>query len=326
MPGEEGLLAGVSTLLEWSRRGAAGMLDQRLHFGPVYKTQFGLEPVVAVTDPKLVLELVQNDRGAFSAPLSWSDVFTGLGAVRARAVRASRWGAGERIEAGPAALEAHAARIEHAADRWLATGRVAFKAEARRLGLGPGAASAVYLLARHPAWQARLRDEALRLGKARPGYGDLRELPVADRVWKETLRLFPVAGTLARAALREVELGAWRLPEGAVVFALIASALRDLAWWPDPGRFDPDRFADTRAWNRRREALLLPPGAGQGGLGAERASAEAKVLLFAMVTRGRFRLEHDYEARHTMSPAGTVSGDVALLYERFGALSAPART
>jgi cytochrome P450 len=177
--------------------------------------------------------------------------------------------------------------------------------------------SMAYLLAKHPEWQERLREEALGVGKARVSYADTKRLEAADRVWKETLRLFPVAGDVPRCTLREVRLGEWTIPAGVAVSPFIATALQDGSWWTDPQRFDPDRFSEARAEDKKHKGLFLPFGAGAHAcIGLQLATAEAKGFWHAMLTRCRFRLERDYEGRHGFGPFGIVSGDVALVVER----------
>lgn len=90
-----------------------------------------------------------------------------------------------------------------------------------------GTASTGYLLAKHPEWQERMREEALSVGRERISYEGTKRLELADRVWSETLRLYPVSSHLRRRALRDVQLGGWRIPAGTYVLALIGPALHD---------------------------------------------------------------------------------------------------
>jgi cytochrome P450 len=412
LPGEEGIVAGVSTLIAWARRGTASMLDQRLYFGPVFRTQFGLAHVVAVTAPKLVLEILRNERASFSAALTWPDLSAGVDAPNPALDLPGTpdfdgyRGARELLQPafGAAAMSGYVDMatplFERAVDMWCARGRVPFKSEVRRLvgrvsaraflgvederegqrlktrlaaighaglrdalrrriaerqgargddlfsrvceagrGVAPadedalvrlfigiahsafdtmasGLAGMAYLLAKHPEWQEHLRAEAMSLGRHRPSYDDAAGLEEAERVWRETLRLFPVTCTVPRRALRPVELGPWRIPEGAVVFALLGPALRDVSCWKDAEHFDPDRFSSTGA-GEGHESLLAPFGTSpRGGLGVQLASAEVRAFWVSMLTRCRFRLARDYEARHTMVPVGSVSGEVGLALER----------
>lgn len=180
-----------------------------------------------------------------------------------------------------------------------------------------GLASMAYLLATHPEWQERMRQESLSVAKGRVSYEDSKQLEVSWRVWRETMRLYPIAPYCARRALHDVNLGPWRLPAGTFVLALISAVMHDSSIWSDPQRFDPDRFTEERAEDKRHKAAFLPFGTGAHVCtGMQLANAEVKSFWHAMLTRCRFTLARDYRGRHTYMPAGMVSGDVKLQIER----------
>jgi cytochrome P450 len=180
-----------------------------------------------------------------------------------------------------------------------------------------GLSSMAYLLASHPEWQERMRQEALALSKGRISYEDSKQLEVCSRVWKETMRLYPIAPYCARRALHDVDLGQWRIPAGTFVMGLISAVLQDGALWSEPRRFDPDRFTEERAEDKRHKAAFLPFGTGAHTCtGMHLANAEVKSFWHAMLTRCRFTLEREYRGQHTYLPAGIVSGDVKLRVER----------
>jgi cytochrome P450 len=180
-------------------------------------------------------------------------------------------------------------------------------------------ASMGYLLAKHPDWQERLRQEARAVGPQPISYDDTKRLEATDRVWRETLRLFPVAPDVPRVALRAIDLGKWHVPAGAGIFPLLGAVMHDASWWTDPHRFDPDRFTEARAEDKKHKGLFLPFGAGvHACIGAQLANLEVKAFWHTMLTRCRFRLEPDYDAHHRHMPLGIVSGDVAIRVERLG--------
>jgi cytochrome P450 len=180
-----------------------------------------------------------------------------------------------------------------------------------------GVASTAYVLAKHSEWQERLREEAFGAGRALLDYAGTQKLETMDRVWKETLRLYPVASHLPRRALRDTQLGGWHIPAGAYVLVLLGASLQDTAWHSDPLRFDPDRFSPERAEDRQLKGLFLPFGAGPHVCpGKQLTFLEVKAFWHTLLTRCRISLAPDYEGHHTYTPVGIISGDVALKVER----------
>lgn len=174
-------------------------------------------------------------------------------------------------------------------------------------------ASMAYVLAKNPEWQERLREEAMRVPI---GYEHLKELEVYEQVWKETLRLYPAVVGLPRVTLRDVELLGHRVPSRTYVYVLTAPSMRDPRYWTNPESFDPERFSRDRAEDKRHRGAYLPFGAGPHTcIGQQLANLQMKFFWQTLLRRARFRLARDYQARHTFTPAGCVSGPVDLVLE-----------
>lgn len=100
------------------------------------------------------------------------------------------------------------------------------------------------MLAQHPDWQDRLREEVDdRLGGRPPTAADLAALPWLDRAVRETLRLFPAAHGVGRSTSGDQFLAGARIPAGSWVEVSIWGIQHSERVWPDPERFDPTRFA-----------------------------------------------------------------------------------
>ncbi len=162
-----------------------------------------------------------------------------------------------------------------------------------------------YLLAQHPEIEARLHAELDDvLGGRWPSVADA--LPFTDRVLLESMRLFPPVTTVARVATEPVEIGGWPVPKGADVIVWIYWAHHDARWWPEPERFDPDRFLPERL-AQVPEGAYTPFGAGQRlCIGKHFALMEARLILATIAQRRRFRIEPGHRVeKHvavTMSP------------------------
>ena len=132
-----------------------------------------------------------------------------------------------------------------------------------------------------------------------------------ERVWKETLRLYPLVIGLPRVTLRDVEVLGHRVPSGTFVSALSATVLRDPRYWTSPASFDPARFDPDRAEDKRHRDAYLPFGSGAHAcIGLSLANLEAKTFWRTLLPKARIRLARDYHARHQFRPLGVVSGPV----------------
>jgi cytochrome P450 len=149
-----------------------------------------------------------------------------------------------------------------------------------------------YLLSQHPAAEAKLHAElAAVLGGRVPRHEDLGKLRYTRMVLEESMRLYPPAHTLSRAAIGDDEVLGRRIPAGAQILVVPWLLHRNPKLWPQPGVFDPERFAPERAGSRHRFAYI-PFGAGPRiCIGAAFAMAEAMLLLATIAQRYRLRLK-----------------------------------
>jgi cytochrome P450 len=161
-----------------------------------------------------------------------------------------------------------------------------------------------YLLARHPQAEARLHEELDRvLGGRAPTYADLAELKWTRMVIEEALRLYPPAHTIARTALGEDRIGGVRVPAGAFISISIYVTHRNPNLWPQPERFDPERFAPAEVARRHRFAYLPFGGGPRICIGSSFALAEAQVVAATIAQHYRVRLARD----QVVEPIGLIT-------------------
>ena len=176
-----------------------------------------------------------------------------------------------------------------------------------------------YLLARHPEVEQRVRREIDEtLGGRAPTFDDLPRLPVTKTVIEETLRMYPPVYAVARDVLADDVIAGCRIPRGTTVILSPYITHHRAEHWPDPEKFDPDRFTPQRSAGRPRFAWFPFLGGPHQCIGNDFAMMEA-TLIVAMVMQ-RYRL--------TLPPGTTVNfkplvslrpdGGVPMLAEHVG--------
>ncbi|WP_025355058.1 cytochrome P450 [Kutzneria albida] len=143
-------------------------------------------------------------------------------------------------------------------------------------------------LGRHPEIERRFHAEVDEvLGGRPPTFADLSELVYTQRIVNEVLRRSPPL-ILMRRTREPVELGGIRVPAGTEVAVSQHTLHQDPRWFPDPGRFDPDRWAPERAAALPRGAYL-PFGAGARFCPGH-LLAQAEITAVAATVGARWRL------------------------------------
>ena len=149
---------------------------------------------------------------------------------------------------------------------------------------------ALYYLTHHPQALARAQAEVdILWGQAddpEPTFTDIPKLRYVRAVLDEALRLWPTAPAYLRAARTETVLGGrYRMNQGDWILVLLPLLHRDPQVWPDPDKFDPDRFAPGQAKTRPAHAYK-PFGTGQRAcIGRQFALHEAVLALGLVLHR-----------------------------------------
>jgi cytochrome P450 len=173
-----------------------------------------------------------------------------------------------------------------------------------------------YLLANHPAAADRLAAEAGEVLGDRPATAaDLPRLSYAERVIQESMRLYPPVYGFGREAVQDTEVMGYRIPKGWNVIMCQWVMHRDARFFPDPERFDPDRWADGLAQRLPRYAYFPFGGGPRQCIGTAFAQLEA-VLILATVAR---------EYHFTIDPAHPVELNPAVTLRPRHGLRAPLR-
>ncbi len=143
-----------------------------------------------------------------------------------------------------------------------------------------------WLLGQHPQAAARLRTEIdAVLGERPPTLDDLPRLGYVRMVLEEAMRLYPPVWVVDRNTVAEDVIGGHRIGKGTLVMLSQYVTHRHPAFWPDPERFDPDRFAPAAARARPRYAYFPFIGGPRMCIGAQFAMTEATLILACLARR-----------------------------------------
>ncbi len=146
----------------------------------------------------------------------------------------------------------------------------------------------LHFASRHPEVQQRLHEEASALASDPSTLEDLSRLPYTRMVVQESLRLRPPGALVARQVVVDDEVGGCQLPAGSWVLVVPFLTHYLPEFWPDPDRFDPERFAGEGA-ARRHACSFYPFGLGSRTcIGNHLAIAEIQLVTSTLLRRYRF--------------------------------------
>lgn len=192
------------------------------------------------------------------------------------------------------------------------------------------------LLAMHPQWQTRAREELLSVcgPLLTPTKDHLPKLKTVSflsfflsfhnsssltnsnlqlgMIVNESLRLYSPTVATIRRAKTDVELGGYKIPQGTELLIPILAVHHDPATWgPDVNEFNPARFTSGTARAAAHPSSFIPFGLGlRTCIGQNLAVLHAKLALAIIIRRFTFRLAPTYQHAPTV---------LMLLYPQHGA-------
>ncbi|XP_043700874.1 cytochrome P450 734A1-like isoform X2 [Telopea speciosissima] len=170
------------------------------------------------------------------------------------------------------------------------------------------------LLAMHPEWQHKARDEVLMVCGSRdiPTKDAIPKLKMLTMIINETLRLYPPAIATIRRAKADVELGGYKIPRGTEILVPILAVHHDpVLWGHDVTEFNPGRFSEGVGRAAKHPMAFIPFGLGaRTCIGQNLAILQAKLAMAVILQRFSFRLAPSYQHAPTV---------LMLLYPQYGA-------
>jgi cytochrome P450 len=148
-----------------------------------------------------------------------------------------------------------------------------------------------YLLSQEPGVEAKLHEEIERvLARRLPTYEDVAQLKYTEMVLAESMRLYPPAWAIGRLAMTESEIAGYTVPRGALVLMSQFVMHRDPRYFPEPLRFDPERW-QTAARESRPQFSYFPFGGGpRRCIGEGFAWMEGVLLIATLAQQWQMRL------------------------------------
>jgi cytochrome P450 len=161
----------------------------------------------------------------------------------------------------------------------------------------------IWALAQYPEWQDAMRDEVMGLGTEQLGYDELEKLVLTERVFKEALRFRPPVPFLPRFAYRSFEFGGYEIPGETPVSVSPGLVAMSTELWSRPELFDPDRFSDNRAEDRRHRFAWTPFGGGAHKcIGMHFALMQVRAFTHQFLQHYRIALPEGYQPRWQAIP------------------------
>lgn len=148
-----------------------------------------------------------------------------------------------------------------------------------------------YLLSQNPAAEAGLHEELDRvLGDRVPAFDDVGKLKYTEMVLAESMRLYPPAWALGRLAMKDFEIGGYRVPAKSLVLMSQFVMHRDPRYFADPLKFEPGRWTPA-ARDSRPQFSYFPFGGGpRRCIGEGFAWMEGILLIASLAQRWQLRL------------------------------------
>jgi cytochrome P450 len=169
----------------------------------------------------------------------------------------------------------------------------------------------LHALARHPEVGRALAEEiATVLGDRAATFADLPNLPYADAVVRESMRLYPPAWAIGRAATKHRQIAGVPCEPGTQLWISQWVVHRDPRWFADPEAFRPERWRGDLARRLPRFAYFPFGGGPRVCIGNAFAMMEAVLLLVTLTQQVRLHAEDarplEFSPSVTLRPKGAV--------------------
>ena len=162
-----------------------------------------------------------------------------------------------------------------------------------------------YLLSQNEEVEKKLHEEldgVLPDGKL-PTMEDVPKLKYTEKVFAESMRLYPPAWALGRLVIKDVEIGGYHIPKDSLVLMSQYVIHRDPRYYEDPERFNPERW--TTDPKDTKQFTYFPFGGGARRCIGDQFAWMEGILLLAVIAR-KWKLRHVPEHKVETQPLFTL--------------------
>lgn len=170
-----------------------------------------------------------------------------------------------------------------------------------------------YLLGTHPDIMESFCKEVAALERT-PGADDYNLLPLTRNIFKESLRLYPPAWTIAREVMEDVEIQGYHFRKGTALATVIYLMHRNKKYFDDPDAFIPQRWDEEKMKNLPKYVYFPFGGGNRMCIGEGFAWMEGVLILATIASRFRLTLPPNFRtktyAAFTLRPADSIVMEV----------------
>ncbi|XP_046749213.1 cytochrome P450 4C1-like [Diprion similis] len=157
---------------------------------------------------------------------------------------------------------------------------------------------ALFCIGNNPDVEEKIHEEHLRV------FGDsleaatlqqINELKYLERVMKETMRLFPPVPSVGRIITEDMDIAGYKIPIGTNITIDMYQIHRDPKHWPNPEKFDPDRFLPENSHGRHPYAYVPFSAGPRNCIGQRFSMLEQKIVLTAVLKQWRIKSAIKYD-------------------------------
>ncbi len=154
-----------------------------------------------------------------------------------------------------------------------------------------------YLLSQNPKEEKMLHEEldsVLHDENAAPSAQDISKLEYTQRVFAESMRLYPPAWAIGRQAIEDCKIGDYVIPAGSSILMSQYLMHHDPRYFPEPERFDPERWNPQERAKRPRFSYFPFGGGGRSCIGETFAWMEGILVIATIARRWKMQVIPEY--------------------------------